>query len=86
MGQPRAAEDEAESLAVALEGASPMWAGPLRVVDGRAGELRRLPQDGLVPELVGTERDSVAGETMVTVAGGGAVTVEAAGPWTLTLE
>ena len=33
-----------------------------------------LPQDGLVPELVVTELDSVAGV--------GAVTVEAAGPWT----
>lgn len=93
--QPRATEADAEPLPVELDGEGPSWAGPFGfegqgeahgTYDGQGNFIvELLPQDGRVPELVVTERDGVEGETMVD-ADGGFMTVEAAGPWTLTLE
>lgn len=96
VGQPRADEDEAESLPVALEGESPTWAGPLLfdglgtatgTHDGQGNFIVEvLPQDGRFPELVFNELDSFEGETTFTVEGVGYVTVDAAGPWELSME
>ena len=94
--QPRATADEAESLPVTLDGASPTWAGPLRFDglgtatgshDGQGNFIVEvLLQDDHFPALVFNELDSFEGETTFTVEGVGYVTVDAAGPWTLTLE
>ena len=94
--QPRATEEAADALPVELEGEGPTWAGPF-LFDG-LGRARGthegqgnfiveiLPQDGLFPELVFNELDQFEGETTYDIDGIGYVTVEADGPWSVTME
>lgn len=94
--QPRASEDEAESLPIDLEGDSGTWAGPFAfeglalargMYEGQSNFIVDvLPQAGGFPAPVFNEIDAFEGETTVDVTGVGYITVEADGPWTLSLE
>ncbi|WP_226007649.1 hypothetical protein [Natrinema salinisoli] len=94
--QPRATEDEAETLPVEIEGEGSAWDGPYLfdglgrshgTHEGRGNFIVEiLPQDGLFSELVFNELDQFDGETTFNVDGIGFVTVEAAGPWSIAIE
>ncbi|WP_226480090.1 hypothetical protein [Natrinema amylolyticum] len=94
--QPRAAVDDADALPVELEGDRPGWDGPFRF-DGlgqargtHEGEenfiVEILPQDGLFSEPVFNEIGQFDGETTFDIEGVGYVTIDADGPWSLSLE
>lgn len=94
--QPRATVDDADALPVELEGDGPGWDGPFRF-DGlgqargtHEGErnfiVEILPQEGRFSELVFNEIGEFDGETTFDLEGIGYVTVEADGPWSLTME
>jgi len=94
--QPEAEEDDAQSLPLELEGENPTWDGPY-LFDGLAtatgthdGQgnfiVEVLPQEGLFSDLVFNEIGVFEGETTVDAEGVGYVTVEADGPWSLTIE
>ncbi|WP_436345487.1 hypothetical protein [Natronorubrum sp. FCH18a] len=94
--QPRATEDESDTLPIELEGEEPAWDGPFQF-DGLGqahgtyeGEgnfiVEILPQDDQFSELVFNELDEFDGETTFDVDGIGYVTIEADGPWSLAME
>ncbi len=93
--QPEPEAAEAESLPVELEGEGPTWEGPFifeglgQATGTHEGDgnfiVEILTQDAMVPELVFNELDQFDGETTFDVFGIGFITVDAAGPWTLTV-
>jgi len=94
--QPEPTEADADPLPVELDGDAPTWAGPF-VFEGLGQAtgthesdgnfiVEILTQDAMFPELVFNELDQFDGETTFDVQGVGFITVEAAGPWTLTVE
>ncbi|MWV40462.1 hypothetical protein [Natrialba sp. INN-245] len=96
VGQPDPEEDDAESLPVELEGDSAAWDGPFQFEglgqahgthEGQGNFIVEiLPHGGRFPGLVFNELDQFDGETTFNLDSIGFVTVEAAGPWSLTLE
>jgi len=94
--QPDPAEANAEALPIELEGDGPTWDGPF-IFEGLAQAtgsheadgnfiVEILTQDAMFPELVFNEIGQFEGETTFDVLGPGFITVEAAGPWTVTME
>jgi len=94
--QPEADAEDAHSLPLDLEGEDPAWDGPYQLeglataTGAHEGEgnfiVEVLPQEGPFAELVFNEIGTFEGETTVDVEGVGYVTVEADGPWSLTIE
>ena len=94
--QPRATDTDAETLPVELEGETPTWGGPF-LFDG-LGQARGthdgtgnfiveiLPQDERFSELLFNEIGVFVGETTFDLEGVGYVTVDADGPWSMTME
>ncbi|SDR35209.1 hypothetical protein [Natronobacterium texcoconense] len=94
--QPRATEEEADTLPVELECEEPAWDGPFLFEGlGQANGTHEgsgnfivevLPQDGQFSDLVFNEIGQFEGETTFDIDGIGYVTIEADGPWSLTME
>ncbi len=94
--QPRATDADADTLPVELEDETPTWDGPF-LFDG-LGQARGthdgagnfiveiLPQDERFSELVFNEIGGFVGETTFDLEGVGYVTVDADGPWSITME
>ncbi|ELY51438.1 hypothetical protein [Natronorubrum bangense] len=94
--QPRATDADAETLPVELEDETSTWNGPF-LFDG-LGQARGthdgagnfiveiLPQEGRFSELVFNEIGVFVGETTFDLEGIGYVTVDADGPWSITME